>query len=159
MDNLANPGRQEGSTGFIARALTFMGISPLEFDGMRSRCERARSGSVPLQSDTANAGPDREAALHEFIIDYCYTKWPPWKTLHCRMDKKSTMEPGSPDFAILMPSGKFLLIGCKRPGEKPTAEQLAWHEQARLLGHTVHVVHTEQEFLEILGTKPAIVSP
>ena len=63
---------------------------------------------------------------------------------------------GTPDLLAILKSGRVLWIEVKRPGEKPTAEQLAEH--ARLLrdGHAVAVVTTVQEAVDaVLRQKAA----
>lgn len=92
---------------------------------------------------------ERESTLHEQIMKHCDSQWPKWKYLRARMDKRSTIASGAQDFTIFAP-GRVILCECKRKGEKPTAEQLAWHKELELLGHKVHVVYSFEEFLEAI---------
>lgn len=47
---------------------------------------------------------------------------------------------GVPDRIALFPGGQIEFVELKAPGKKPTARQLAVHEQFRKLGFTVRVV-------------------
>ena len=57
---------------------------------------------------------------------------------------------GTPDFVLLLPGARVLLIEAKRPNQKPSPAQLAWHLEAAKLGHEVHIVHSMEEFKLVL---------
>jgi len=93
---------------------------------------------------------ERERGLHEAILDHCAAQWPRWKVIHARMDKRSTIQVGAQDLTIFMPGGNVLCIECKARREKLTPEQLAWATEMSMLGHSVHVVWSMEDFLAIL---------
>ena len=98
--------------------------------------------------------PELESMLHALIREYCKDQWPRWKYIEGRMDRRSTIAVGAQDFTIFMPDKKVLCVECKRKGCKPDKEQLSWHKEMSMLGHTVYVVHDMAEFLSILRDKP-----
>jgi hypothetical protein len=104
---------------------------------------QARMGRPVVES-----GPPLEKKLHREIMDHCDAQWPRWKYVHSRMDKATRNEIGVPDFVILLPWKKFLVVEAKRPGEKPTPAQRDWHAEAARLDHPVQVVHDLPEFLQ-----------
>jgi hypothetical protein len=91
----------------------------------------------------------RERDLHDQIIDFCNSKFPRWKFIHARMDKRSTVAVGSQDFTIFLPNGRVLCVECKRKNEKPDQDQLIWHKEMEMLGHVVHVVRSVEEFVSV----------
>lgn len=93
---------------------------------------------------------DLESKLHQQIRDFCDTRWPRWKFIRCRMDKKSTIAKGAQDFTIFGPEGKTILIECKARNEKPDDDQLAWHKELEMAGHHVHTVWSFDGFLSVL---------
>lgn len=97
----------------------------------------------PYSVGKANA-MQREADLHEAIRDYCRARG--WRCVHSRMDRPSTCEVGTPDFAIVMPGGVTLWVEAKARTGKPTGEQLAWLAAIHRLGHVCGVVRNMEEF-------------
>lgn len=91
---------------------------------------------------------ERERDLHEQIIQHCQNSR--WLYFHSRMDQKSTATVGQPDFTILLPAGRVLFIECKAKGGKLRPEQQRVKMVAECLGHTVHVIYSFDEFLNIL---------
>jgi len=94
-----------------------------------------------------------EGSLHEEIQRYCDSNFPPWKVIHARMDKKSTIPNGAQDFTIFMPQGQVLCVECKSGTGKLSPEQLIWSKELAMLGHTVHVVRSMEEFIKLVETK------
>jgi len=47
---------------------------------------------------------------------------------------------GVPDRICLLPEGRLVFVECKRPGGKPTNNQLRVHEKIKALGHDVRIV-------------------
>jgi hypothetical protein len=133
-----------------------------DYIAMKERTDRARLKGGTLSPMTAprhgiddlppNPSPKAllERHLHEDIIRHCNQQWPRWKYIHARMDQKSTIQEGAQDFTIFMPGNRTLCVECKRPGEKPTAEQRAWAKEMEMLGHTVHVITTMEQFKALL---------
>ena len=110
-----------------------MTITPQQFAEMRAR---------------VNAAPvEREADLHQQILDFCRKQEPQWVCIHSRMDAATTTDRGVPDFVILAP-GRVLLVECKRKGGKLSLHQQAWHKRAECVGHRVVTVTSLREFVE-----------
>lgn len=119
-----------------------MGITTEEFLRMQDRLKHA----VPSTKDAREVG---KGGLHEQIMRWCDQQWPPWKYIHSRTDRKSTVALGSPDFVIFAPASRTLCLECKQPGRKRTPEQLGFALQMEKLGHKVWLVTTMQEFLAL----------
>lgn len=120
-----------------------MSISKSDYLTMLTRLDKNKV------REPAKHGPKLEGDLHQQIIAYCNSQWPKWKYIHARMDKKSTIQKGAPDFVIFLP-GRVCCVECKRPGEKPTQEQLAWAKEMEMLQHKVHVVTSFEQFLNVV---------
>ena len=58
---------------------------------------------------------------------------------------------GSSDIIGIMPDGRFLAIEVKKPGKKPTTEQLNFIEAIRRHGGIAGVVHSPEELAGLLG--------
>jgi hypothetical protein len=98
-------------------------ITPLQYREMLLRTRR------PVESKPTE-GVDREADLHDQVLDYCRGKG--WIAVHSRMDKSSTIAVGMPDFVIATDDGRTLWVECKRKNGKPTpAQQAMLHWLAR----------------------------
>jgi hypothetical protein len=100
-----------------------------------------------IKQPKPSSGVDRESKLHDDILDECQRRG--WLAVHGRMDVRSTITKGAPDFIILTERG-VLLIECKTKEGKLSTDQMAFHAWARRLGHTVHVVRSMDEFRAIL---------
>lgn len=112
-------------------------ITLFQFQQMQARLARPVETTAPLL----------EKELHQDIIDHCDKQWPRWKYVHSRTDKPTRNTLGVPDFVIALPLGRTLYVEAKRPGQKPSLAQSAWHAEMLKLKHYVHVVHDMQEFL------------
>jgi hypothetical protein len=111
--------------------------------------------------DQPKTGTDDEGKLHRAILDECARRG--WIAFHGSMAHKTFRVEGEPDFIVLgsltetwadgsgpSQSPRCWLIECKtRTGKLSTAQQ-AIHAWAAKLGHTVHVVRSFEEFLEIV---------
>lgn len=98
-------------------------------------------------------GVTSEFPLHEEIVSYCDSQRPRWKYIHARTDKKSTIGVGVCDFVLFLPNGKTACIECKSKTGKLSEAQLIWKKEMEMLGHTVHVIRSFQEFV-VLTNKP-----
>ena len=67
------------------------------------------------------------------------------------MSQKTARTIGEPDWTLLADRGRVFFIECKTAKSKLTPEQLAIKCWAAKLGHTVHVVRSMAEFLQIVG--------
>jgi hypothetical protein len=121
-------------------------ITKFQFEQMQQRTGRNTIGSASVSTAPL------EKKIHQDIIAHCNAQWPRWKFVHSRMDKPTRNQCGVPDFVIALPGARTLYIEAKRPGEKISPAQRDWHAEMTTLGHTVHVVHTLQEFLAATET-------
>jgi hypothetical protein len=90
-----------------------------------------------------------EAELHDWIMAECRRRG--WIALHGRMDAATGRTVGEPDFVILADAGRVVLLECKTATGKLRPEQAALHAWASKLGHTVHVVRSLAEAVEMLN--------
>ena len=91
-----------------------------------------------------------EAALHDFILEECRRRG--WLAFHGSMAHRTKRTVGEPDFVILTPGGRLLLVECKTSQGKLSPEQLAIACHARKLGHSIHVIRSQQEFRQLIAT-------
>jgi hypothetical protein len=124
-----------------------MNLSP---DQLTAKGFVLRDGEWKKPERLDNAPVDREKDLHNMIRLWCDGQHPRVKYAYQRTDKPSGLAAGFPDFLLLMPNGKILLIECKRKGGKLSDDQLAFHKELDMLGHKCHVVYTFAEFLTIV---------
>lgn len=89
----------------------------------------------------------RERDIHDDIIEYCNSRFPRWKFIHSRTDKRTRCAIGAPDFVVFLPRHRFLVLEVKRVGGKPTPEQRNFAAEMAKLGTTVHFVESVREFL------------
>jgi hypothetical protein len=93
----------------------------------------------------------KEKDLHNRIFDECRKRQ--WIAFHGSMAERTHRTEGEPDFLILCPSGKQLLVECKsRTGKLSPAQQAIKHH-ASMLGHTIHVVRSIEEFLTLVESE------
>lgn len=134
-------------------------ITASEFYEMQQRCDANRK-RADFVADAAGEPVALESTLHEEIMRFCDGQWPRWKYIRARMDKKSTMQVGCQDFtifaAVKFPDtaagflSKVFCIECKARDEKLSPEQLIWHKEMQMLGFTVHVVRSMEEFRNVI---------
>lgn len=91
-----------------------------------------------------------EEKLHHEIIEYCKNQCPPWIYFHGSMAHKTYRTKGENDFHILASGGRVFFIECKAKGGKVSTDQRDVIHWANLLGHTIHVVTSMQEFRRIV---------
>lgn len=101
------------------------------------------------QRSAAGLGVASEEGLHDEIFFECRRRG--WLAFHGSMAAATHRTMGEPDFVILVPAGHLLLVECKSRIGKLSPAQLAIKAHAEKLGHTVHIVRSFQEFLEITG--------
>jgi hypothetical protein len=99
-----------------------------------------------LPNTEADAGP--ESGLHAKIIAECKRRG--WMYVHCATDRPTTYAAGICDFIIYADNGRVLNVECKSATGKLSIEQLSFKTWLEKLGHTVHVVRSFREFLEIV---------
>lgn len=107
-------------------------------------------GYAPQPVVSASSAPaGRESILHNKIIAWCREQYPMVPYIHARMDQKSTVGEGVPDFTLFYRARVFL-IECKDRDGKMSEAQRDWAHLAELQGCKVHVVRSLGEFLEVV---------
>lgn len=125
-------------------------ITPLQAAQMIERTERNRRRE-PV--DAMHEPYDGlESDIHQRILDYANSKG--WAVVHSRMDKRSTIGIGCPDFILGADNSKTFWLECKRKGGKPTTEQLGRILMLRMLGHLAFIIYSYEEFLAVVNQKP-----
>ncbi|MBI1178737.1 hypothetical protein GC207_14990 [bacterium] len=92
-------------------------------------------------------GVSRESDLHDAVFDECRRRG--WIPLHGSMAARTHRTEGEPDFVILADRGRALLVECKSRTGKLSPAQAALKHHAESLGHTVHVIRSLEEFLNL----------
>jgi hypothetical protein len=101
------------------------------------------------QPASAQAHPEpRESRLHDDILDACRLRG--YIANHGSTAHRTHRTLGEPDFIVLLPGGRTLLVECKRPGGKLSLAQQGYRSWAAKLGHTVHVATNLREFEALL---------
>lgn len=118
-------------------------ISNLQYQEMLLRTQR-NAGRVPVQIGVPVL---REIPLHEEIIRYCNNQFPRWKYVHANPVKASTIVSGCQDFTLFLPHQRTICIECKSKDGKLSPAQVVWRKEMELLGHTVHIVRSMDDFL------------
>ena len=92
--------------------------------------------------------PVRESEIHKQISQECHRRG--LLAFHGAMHKRSARTPGEPDYTVLLPGGKVLLVEVKTStGNLSEAqERVAGH--AWQLGHKVHLVRKFEEFHDLV---------
>mgnify|MGYP001366367918 CR=1 FL=1 len=111
----------------------------------------SQTGGTSRTSGTGPTGREavvRESELHEEIFDECRRRG--WISLHGSMAERTCRTLGEPDFVVLAGGGRVLFVECKSRTGKLSPAQAALKCHAETLGHTVHVVRSREEFLELL---------
>ena len=93
-------------------------------------------------------GWERETDLHRAILDECKARG--WRAVYSNPTKPTTCGEGVCDFIIYADGGRVFNIECKRTGGKLSMEQNIFITWLAKLGHTVHVINSLSEFLEIV---------
>lgn len=115
--------------------------------------KRLRTGAAdnPGQDNAppeVSSRPLLECDLHDQVETYCRSQG--WYYLHSRMDRRTTVTVGAPDFVIFMPQGKTLCLELKRKGGKATKKQLETIAHLRKLGHVAAIADNWEDALLLL---------
>lgn len=125
-----------------------MSWSPQQFREWELRnTPKTRAPSEAAEREVGKGG------LQEQIRQWCFAQWPRWKLIQARSDQPSTIALGANDMTIFAPGGRILLVECKAKGGKISLDQAAWIKELEILGHTVHVVWSFDEFLSLVQEK------
>lgn len=123
-----------------------MGIPLHQFREMTERVERNKL-RAPVASAEACERETGSDGLHAQIMRWCDSQWPRWKYIHSRTDKRSTVDPGVPDFAVFGPYPRCIVVECKSKSGKLSTDQQNWIAEMKMIGWTVNVVWNLEEFL------------
>lgn len=126
-----------------------MTVSYTEYEVAAIEARRTKSGYKALVAVGGEAPVDREADLHQEILEYC--KFRGWLAFHGSMAHKSRRTAGECDFTILGDKGRFWLIECKTATGKLTIEQQGIARWCEKLGHKVYVIRSFKDFLEVVA--------
>ncbi|MGO9479060.1 MAG: hypothetical protein ACLP7I_14095 [Limisphaerales bacterium] len=122
-----------------------MGISIEDFRAMEARLAK-HNPPAPAPADAVADG--EEAWLHEEIIAELRRRR--WMFIHSRMDRKSTVQKGTPDFAIYPPGRAAFFVECKTKNGKLTEEQTVFKHCAEASDYKFFIIRSFAQFFEIL---------
>lgn len=74
-----------------------------------------------------------------------------WNKIQGNHNKAKGVISGASDMFYLLEKGVTLYIEFKLPGKKQSDDQIEWEALCKLLGHLYAIVHTEQEFWDLIG--------
>ena len=122
--------------------------SDVELHNQRVAAGKQSTPGVEPTPTAAGATPasrsvSLEASLHAYIEEWWRSKG--WLLVHSRMDRATTTAKGVSDFILVCPK-TVLFVECKRPGGKPTKEQLEFLAHVRKIGWPNAVVYSKEEF-------------
>ena len=122
----------------------------------RQGCKPTPPLTLPFQSESSAASAAKEVDLHNSIISYCKSHG--YVYFHGSMAHKAMRVPGEPDFILLLPAGRVLLVEAKTRTGKLSPRQLGLKLWAEKLGHTIHVVRSMDEFMILVTSqKPLLI--
>lgn len=129
-----------------------MGFSEHDFQKFVSRgLVASKAASDAVTKEVGHGG------LHDAIERWCNDQWPKVKYVHSRTDQSSSTANGVPDFILFLNGGRVLCVECKTRTGKLTPEQAAWSFEMTRLGHTVHIVRSMREFLELVDGRKGTI--
>lgn len=106
--------------------------------------EARRNRTQPTNSD----GVDDESELHRAILTECDRRG--WIAFHGSMARRTFRTEGEPDFVILADGGATILVEAKTRTGKLSTAQLGIQAWAKKLDHTIHVVRSLSDFLNVI---------
>lgn len=104
----------------------------------------------PKQAALIPTEDELESVLHDQIVAWTRRQWPVVPFIHARMDKRSTIGNGAPDFTLFLPGGRTLLVECKSKDGQLSDEQKLFSANAQAVGHKVHLVRGYDAFLNLV---------
>ncbi len=115
-----------------------------DFDSAWLRAYESRNAKQP----EAQGGCDDESELQKEIITYCTKEG--WVVFYSSMVHRTTRRAGEPDLEIYADGSRHWIVECKTRTGKLSPEQLGIKMWLEKLGHTVHVVRSMAEFMELI---------
>lgn len=100
----------------------------------------------------ADVDPDAVAEGAELELQYAILKelrGRGWLFVYHNPTKPTGATLGTPDFIILAPWGKTILVECKTKGGKLSKDQQKFKRDAEAAGHTFNVVRSLKAFLKV----------
>jgi hypothetical protein len=108
----------------------------------------ARQAKSANKLQDASGNCEKESDLHRAISAYCKQRG--WIADHGSMAHRALRTIGEQDFTIWADRGRVFAIECKTRTGKLSTEQLGRARMMEMNGHTVHVVRSMEQFLEIV---------
>jgi hypothetical protein len=118
-----------------------MSISNAEYIAMLAR-RPLLAGNKEVASDSKSTS---EKELHQLILDECRVRG--WIAFHGSMAHATHRTIGEPDFIILCPFGRAMMVEVKTKTGKLRPEQLAIAAWSERLGHEYYVVRSMRGFM------------
>ncbi|MBA3354987.1 MAG: VRR-NUC domain-containing protein [Pyrinomonadaceae bacterium] len=113
-----------------------------------TQCEyQAYLSKHPKRYDKPEPATTPEKDLHTWILKECAQRG--WVVFHGSMAHATHRTAGEPDFIILACEGRTILVEVKTRTGKLSSEQIGMAQRASKLGHTIHLVRTVREFLDV----------
>lgn len=123
-----------------------MGLKPIELPDALVRAiakgDRKVLGLVTSEEALCAQELRQEREMHKLFANWLRLHGVPF--IHARMDKKSTIRRGWPDFTLLW-GGRALCLEFKLPGEGLDPDQIEVHRELTLNGTPVQTVHSVAE--------------
>ena len=116
-----------------------------------SRTAIGKGLAVPTHSATdLRDGPSDapESDLHDKVEDFCRERG--WYYIHSRLDRRTTVAVGTPDWLVAKPNGQCVWLELKRRNGKATPAQQAAIAHLRKLGHRAEVVDNWEDAKRML---------
>lgn len=126
-----------------------MGISEFDFQMMLSRVSK-KAVAVPRVRTCAKP-VEEESELRNQLHDLCRARG--WGYIAARSDQPSTIGKGVHDDTIFADHGRMFLFELKDREGKLSKDQNNWIALLRHNGHTVHVVRSIEEVLDIIDQR------
>lgn len=119
--------------------------------------EERKAKQLPTNEDATRKACDKsEKEMQATIEAFCRQKgWPCYRS---RMDRKSTMPVGTPDFLICI-NGRFVALECKQPPNRPTEEQSREIVSINLNDGTAIICESSAEAIDTLISINRLTNP
>lgn len=117
-------------------------------EGVEEALQRA-SGTPPALLD-GRTRQGRESDLHKLILAECGRR--NLLAFHGSTAHRTHRTEGEPDFVILLPNGRLLLVECKTHTGRLSDPQIEVMTRAALLQHRIYVVRSFPDFHSVLRT-------
>lgn len=128
-------------------------ITPEQYEQMQVRL----TGKGPTKPMVTLEPPvEDENKLHNEIIEFCDAN--AWPYLHGAMSMRTHRTEGEPDFTILAPEGRSIMVECKTKTGKLTPTQRQFAAFARRNGHPVYLVRNMEQFRIVVSRIPGYES-